>query len=347
PTADDKLQFEPVDIKKLTPEYMIQQSTIDAVNSATQSLTVTYTTIMKTSNEYKTLLSELITLSRETLEFNVSDTHWDMIVELRSKVQNKKEMLTVRENKINLYQYITTIKNRGCNPENREVSRWYRVERRLRGEIARCQLVKLDGKLESGEQSCPLRLGVGRVTQPAAYGSLLFRNSNTKKRSSPPGEKIERERVSCRDFSNSLRLLSPRRVDIGLAWNRENGKGRRQGENREPCRNEDAGYPARNGSNASEDREKRVADGHGSRGLKGRATETRDILSWVLSHLCCTTTLLRGVPVRLHGVQRGPIARTCWKLCARGCAWTKREERLGLLEWRKGTVLRGNIDSLS
>lgn len=53
PTADDKLQFEPIDIKKLTPEYMIQQSTIDAVNSATQSLTVAYTAIMKASNEYK------------------------------------------------------------------------------------------------------------------------------------------------------------------------------------------------------------------------------------------------------------------------------------------------------
>lgn len=32
---------------------MIQQSTIDAVNSATQSLTVAYTAIMKASNEYK------------------------------------------------------------------------------------------------------------------------------------------------------------------------------------------------------------------------------------------------------------------------------------------------------
>ncbi|XP_060818587.1 uncharacterized protein LOC132908537 [Bombus pascuorum] len=94
PTENDKLQFEPVDVKKLTPEYMIQQSTIDAVNSATQSLTVTYTAIIKTSKEYKELLSELITLSRETLEFNVSDSHWDMIVELRSQVQSKKEILT-------------------------------------------------------------------------------------------------------------------------------------------------------------------------------------------------------------------------------------------------------------
>ncbi|KOX78217.1 hypothetical protein WN51_09576 [Melipona quadrifasciata] len=94
PTANDKLQFEPVDVKKLTPEYMIQQSTIDAVNSATQSLTIACTTIMKTSDEYKALLNELITLSRETLEFNVTDSHWDMIVELRSQVQSKKEMLT-------------------------------------------------------------------------------------------------------------------------------------------------------------------------------------------------------------------------------------------------------------
>ncbi|XP_050573206.1 uncharacterized protein LOC126913938 [Bombus affinis] len=94
PTENDKLQFEPVDVKKLTPEYMIQQSTIDAVNSATQSLTVTYTAIMKISKEYKELLHELITLSRETLEFNVSDSHWDMIVELRSQVQSKKEILT-------------------------------------------------------------------------------------------------------------------------------------------------------------------------------------------------------------------------------------------------------------
>ncbi|XP_017883796.1 uncharacterized protein LOC108627203 isoform X1 [Ceratina calcarata] len=96
PTMDDKLQFEPVDVKKLTPEYMIQQSTIDAVNSATQSLTVAYTAIMKTSSELKILLTQLICLSRETLEFNVTadESHWDMIVELRSKVQSKKELLT-------------------------------------------------------------------------------------------------------------------------------------------------------------------------------------------------------------------------------------------------------------
>lgn len=53
PTEGDKLKFEPPDIKKFTHEYMIQQSTIDAVNSATQTLTVTYIAIMRTTDEYK------------------------------------------------------------------------------------------------------------------------------------------------------------------------------------------------------------------------------------------------------------------------------------------------------
>lgn len=60
---------------------------------------------------YRELLCELITLSRETLEFNVSDSHWDMIVELRSQVQSKKEILTVRKDKIDLYRDIRLIKN--------------------------------------------------------------------------------------------------------------------------------------------------------------------------------------------------------------------------------------------
>lgn len=96
PTMDDKLQFEPVDVKKLTPEYMIQQSTIDAVNSATQSLTVAYTAVMKTSSELKILLTQLICLLRETSESNIvnDESHWDMIVALRSKVQSQKELLT-------------------------------------------------------------------------------------------------------------------------------------------------------------------------------------------------------------------------------------------------------------
>lgn len=65
--------------------------------------------------------------------------------------------------------------------------------------------------------------------------------------------------------------------------------------------------PLRNGSNVSEDRENRVVDG--SRPLKRRAANTRDILSWPLS------PLLRALPVvLLHDVER-TIARICWKLC--------------------------------
>lgn len=52
PMQDDKLKFEPPDVKTLTHEYMIQQSMIDAANSASQILTVTYTAIIRTSNEY-------------------------------------------------------------------------------------------------------------------------------------------------------------------------------------------------------------------------------------------------------------------------------------------------------
>ncbi|XP_076246857.1 uncharacterized protein LOC143186897 [Calliopsis andreniformis] len=94
PTEGDKLKFEPPDIKKLTHEYMIQQSTIDALNSTTQILTIAYTAIIRTSDEYKALLNELISLTRETSMFTVGDEHWDMIIELRSKVQNKEQMLT-------------------------------------------------------------------------------------------------------------------------------------------------------------------------------------------------------------------------------------------------------------
>lgn len=53
PSADKKLQFEPVDLKKLTHEYMIKQSILNTVNSATQTLTVTYIAIMDLSAEYR------------------------------------------------------------------------------------------------------------------------------------------------------------------------------------------------------------------------------------------------------------------------------------------------------
>lgn len=53
PNAEDRVQWEPPDFTKLTYDYMIKQSTVEAVNSITQSLTVTYTAIESTSIEYR------------------------------------------------------------------------------------------------------------------------------------------------------------------------------------------------------------------------------------------------------------------------------------------------------
>ncbi|XP_076662074.1 uncharacterized protein LOC143365614 [Halictus rubicundus] len=103
PTVNDKLNLEPPDIKKLTVEYMIQQSIVGSINNATQTLNVAYMAIMRISSEYKSLLNTLITLLNETLEYHVKDEHWDLIVETRSEVQSKKEKL----NKLTGYiQYV-------------------------------------------------------------------------------------------------------------------------------------------------------------------------------------------------------------------------------------------------
>ncbi|XP_031825906.1 uncharacterized protein LOC116424098 isoform X2 [Nomia melanderi] len=103
PTVEEKLNLEPPDIKKLTVEYMIQQSIVDSINNATQALNIAYMAVMRTSNEYKSLLCSLISLTKDTLEFHVNDEHWDLIVETRSEVQTKKEQL----NKLTGYvQYV-------------------------------------------------------------------------------------------------------------------------------------------------------------------------------------------------------------------------------------------------
>ncbi|XP_046488116.1 uncharacterized protein [Neodiprion pinetum] len=94
PCADQKLTLEPPDSKTLSYDYMIKQSTIDAVNTASQVLTVTYSAIESTSRDYRNMLTKLIVLVRETLTYEVCDSHWDMIVEVRAEVQLKKEILT-------------------------------------------------------------------------------------------------------------------------------------------------------------------------------------------------------------------------------------------------------------
>ncbi|XP_015601708.1 uncharacterized protein LOC107270840 [Cephus cinctus] len=93
PPGDKKITLEPPE--HLSYDYMIKQSTIQAVNSATQALTVTYIAIETTSQEYRYLLSQLIVLIQETLTYEVSDSHWDHIVKIRSEVQEKK--LTVMQ----------------------------------------------------------------------------------------------------------------------------------------------------------------------------------------------------------------------------------------------------------
>lgn len=53
PNTEDKLNLEPPDIKDLSFDYMIKQSAIESVNSASQTLTVTYSAIEAASTEYR------------------------------------------------------------------------------------------------------------------------------------------------------------------------------------------------------------------------------------------------------------------------------------------------------
>ncbi|KAL0125201.1 hypothetical protein PUN28_004381 [Cardiocondyla obscurior] len=94
PGENDKLNLTSPDVNKLTREYMIKQSALDAANSATQVLTVTYVSIVGLSMEYRTLLNELISLLEVTVIRAVSDEHWDLIVTVRNEMQDTKEKIT-------------------------------------------------------------------------------------------------------------------------------------------------------------------------------------------------------------------------------------------------------------
>ncbi|KAF7992426.1 hypothetical protein HCN44_001751 [Aphidius gifuensis] len=93
PKSDNKLKFEPINIEKLSFDYMIKQSTIDSVNSATQVITVTYSAIESTCNEYRQILSSLMHLMEDTQLYEVSDEHRDTMIALRSELQTKKKLL--------------------------------------------------------------------------------------------------------------------------------------------------------------------------------------------------------------------------------------------------------------
>lgn len=53
PAENARLKLEQLDVKKLTYEHMIRQATLDAANSASQALTVTYMAITHLSAEYR------------------------------------------------------------------------------------------------------------------------------------------------------------------------------------------------------------------------------------------------------------------------------------------------------
>lgn len=48
-------------------------------------------------------MAQLMSLIRETLTYNVSDEHWDLIVEVRSEVQRKKLIVNVSCSKTYYY----------------------------------------------------------------------------------------------------------------------------------------------------------------------------------------------------------------------------------------------------
>ncbi|KAJ8687029.1 hypothetical protein QAD02_022823 [Eretmocerus hayati] len=93
PKEDQKLLFDTPTASQFTYDYLIKQSTVSAVNSASQALTVTYAAVEATSVEYRELLTRLIVLMNEATMHEVSNSHWDEIVRIRNEMQLKKQML--------------------------------------------------------------------------------------------------------------------------------------------------------------------------------------------------------------------------------------------------------------
>ncbi|XP_047347460.1 uncharacterized protein LOC124948197 isoform X1 [Vespa velutina] len=81
------------DVNTLTYNYMINQSTLNAVNNASELLTIIYTAIEAASVEYRTLLIKLINLHKDSIENEFADLHGDAIVQIRGETQDKKETL--------------------------------------------------------------------------------------------------------------------------------------------------------------------------------------------------------------------------------------------------------------
>ncbi|KAL7299995.1 hypothetical protein TKK_0007309 [Trichogramma kaykai] len=93
PTHEQKLKFETPDASNLSYDYLIKQSTLSAVNSASQALTLTYSAIESNSKDYRVLLARLIALMNEAIMHPVTDSHWDEILEIRYQMQEKKKII--------------------------------------------------------------------------------------------------------------------------------------------------------------------------------------------------------------------------------------------------------------
>lgn len=96
PNSEEKINLQDLQApekKDLSFDYMMKQSAIESVNSASQTLTVTYSAIEAVSKDYRKLLVNIISLLQESLIREVSDEHWDVIVLVRGEMQKKKQTI--------------------------------------------------------------------------------------------------------------------------------------------------------------------------------------------------------------------------------------------------------------
>lgn len=89
-TEENKLKLP--DVKTMTYNYLVKQSTLKAINNASELLTITFLAIETISEEYRKSLIKLINLYKESSESGMVDLHEDTMVQIRAEMQNKKDM---------------------------------------------------------------------------------------------------------------------------------------------------------------------------------------------------------------------------------------------------------------
>ncbi|XP_015183698.1 PREDICTED: uncharacterized protein LOC107070222 [Polistes dominula] len=90
-TKENKLKLP--DVQTMTYSYMVKQSTLKAINNASELLTITFLAIESTSQEYRTSLTKLINLHKESINSDIIDLHEDAMVQIRDEIQKKQDML--------------------------------------------------------------------------------------------------------------------------------------------------------------------------------------------------------------------------------------------------------------